>query len=73
MVDVIDDEMLRTFAAVGTPTEVADILLERFGDVVDRITLMPAADLPGPPSAGSVLFPTDWDPLVTKLRDASNR
>lgn len=73
MVDVIDDEMLRTFAAVGTPTEVADILLERFGDVVDRITLMPAADLPGPPSAGSVLFPTDWDPLVTKLRDASKR
>lgn len=73
MVDVIDDEMLRTFAAVGTPTEVADTLLERFGDVVDRITLMPAADLSGPPSASSVLFPADWDPLVSKLRDASRR
>lgn len=45
-------------------------LLERFGDVVDRITLMPAADLPGPPSARSALFPTEWDPLFEALRSA---
>ncbi len=70
MADVIDDEMLRTFAAVGTPTEVAGTLLERFGDVVDRLTLMPAADLPGPPSARSAPFPMEWDPLFEALRNA---
>lgn len=38
MADVIDDGMLRTFAAVGTPAEAADILAERYGDLADRLT-----------------------------------
>ncbi len=69
MIDLIDDEMLHTFAAVGTPIEVADILLARFGGHVDRITLMPAKRLPGQRSERSVLFPADWDPLVERLRN----
>ena len=73
MGDAVGDEMLRTFAAVGTPAEVAEVLLTRYGDAVDRITLMPARALPGPRSETSVLFPATWDPLVTRIRDAPGR
>lgn len=38
MGDVIDDEMLTTFAVVGTPEEVGDGLAARFGDILDRIS-----------------------------------
>lgn len=45
MPDVLDDEIVHTIAAVGTPTEVADLLLARFGDVADRLLIsMPIAD-----------------------------
>jgi probable F420-dependent oxidoreductase len=35
---LIDDEMLETFAVVAEPDQVAPKLLQRFGDVVDRIS-----------------------------------
>jgi len=38
MADLIDDEMVQTFAAVGTPEEIPRIVLSRFGDVVDRFS-----------------------------------
>ena len=38
MSDVINDEVLEIFAAIGTIEQVADQLVERFGDMIDRIT-----------------------------------
>jgi hypothetical protein len=38
MAELIDDDMVRTFAAVGTPEEIPDLVLSRFGDVVDRFS-----------------------------------
>ena len=35
----ISDEMLETFAVVGEPVVAATLVKERFGDVVDRVTL----------------------------------
>lgn len=37
MIDLIDDDMLRTLAVVGTPEECADEIKTRFGDVAERI------------------------------------
>jgi probable F420-dependent oxidoreductase len=37
MAAMIDDEMLNTFAVVGTPNEIAPQMLARYGDLVDRI------------------------------------
>ncbi|MFL6160212.1 MAG: TIGR03617 family F420-dependent LLM class oxidoreductase [Marmoricola sp.] len=37
MMAVVDDDMLRTLAVVGTPTEAAAEIKGRFGDVADRI------------------------------------
>ncbi|MEI8240884.1 MAG: LLM class F420-dependent oxidoreductase [Actinomycetota bacterium] len=38
MGNLIDDEVLNTFAVVGTPEEVAPELLRRYGDVIERIS-----------------------------------
>ncbi len=38
MADVVDDEVLRTFAVVGEPDQIADLVRERYGDLVDRIS-----------------------------------
>jgi probable F420-dependent oxidoreductase len=38
MTQLVDDEVLRAFAVVGTPREAARELFERVGDVVDRVT-----------------------------------
>jgi probable F420-dependent oxidoreductase len=38
MGDLIDDEMLNSFAVVGTPDEIAPELGRRYGDIVDRIS-----------------------------------
>jgi probable F420-dependent oxidoreductase len=38
MGELIDDEMLRTFAVVAEPEQIAPALLERFGDTVSRIS-----------------------------------
>jgi hypothetical protein len=41
--------MLDAFAVTGTPDEVGDKLLARFGDIVDRISLYaPGLDPSGP-------------------------
>jgi hypothetical protein len=39
MAAAVDDSVLAEFAVTGTPTEVAGQLRERFGDVVDRLSL----------------------------------
>jgi probable F420-dependent oxidoreductase len=38
MGDLIDDEILRTFAISGEPEEIPAKLLERYGDMVDRVS-----------------------------------
>ena len=40
MGDVFDDEMLDAFAVVGEPAAVAGKLLDRFGGLLDRVTLV---------------------------------
>jgi len=43
MSELIDDEVVRTFAVIGTPEEVVDELDRRYGDVASRVTIvMPA-------------------------------
>jgi probable F420-dependent oxidoreductase len=37
MIDLVDDNMLRTLAVVGTPIECAVEIKSRFGDIADRI------------------------------------
>jgi alkanesulfonate monooxygenase SsuD/methylene tetrahydromethanopterin reductase-like flavin-dependent oxidoreductase (luciferase family) len=37
MSSLIDDEMLETFAVVGAPGEIAEMMTERYGDLVDRV------------------------------------
>jgi alkanesulfonate monooxygenase SsuD/methylene tetrahydromethanopterin reductase-like flavin-dependent oxidoreductase (luciferase family) len=41
MPNMIDDTMLETLAAIGTPKQVAADVLERFGDEVDRVAFYP--------------------------------
>lgn len=60
MASLIDDEMLHTFAVIGTPEDAVDELLHRYGDVATRITL------PIPDGAD----PDRWAPLFAKLRSA---
>jgi hypothetical protein len=44
MGELIDDEVLDAFAVVGEPEQVASKVLERFGDVIDRVSFyMPYA------------------------------
>jgi probable F420-dependent oxidoreductase len=38
MGDLIDDEVLRTFAVIAEPDALGPALLERYGDIVDRFT-----------------------------------
>ena len=70
MADVIDDGMLRTIAAVGTPGEVADILLARYGDAVDRLTLVTAPPNASVTADSTPVAPPGLAPLVEKLRNA---
>ena len=56
MAGVVDDGMLRTIAAVGTPAEAAGILAERYGHLADRMTLAPvAAEAVGAVASGVLL------------------
>lgn len=41
MAGLIDDEILETFAVVGSPGEIGPEIKRRFGDVADRISLYP--------------------------------
>ena len=72
MADVIDDEMLGTIAAVGTPTEVAGTLVSRYGGIADRITLVTAS--PSDPGAAAESTPEAHrqrlQPILEALRAA---
>jgi probable F420-dependent oxidoreductase len=41
MTELITDDVVDTFAAVGAPDEIPGIVLKRFGDVVDRFSFYP--------------------------------
>jgi probable F420-dependent oxidoreductase len=45
MATLVDDDVLHTFAVVAEPDKVADAILERYGDVVDRLHLSRIAGL----------------------------
>ncbi len=48
----------------------ADILLARYGDVVDRITLMTAPPNASATAGSSPVAPARWAPLLAELRNA---
>ncbi len=52
LADAIDDEVLHTFAVIGTPEEVVEELRKRYGGLVTRITVVPPDD---PAAASSML------------------
>ncbi|MBI2708667.1 MAG: LLM class F420-dependent oxidoreductase [Actinobacteria bacterium] len=60
MGDLIDDEVLHTFAVVGTVAEVADGLAGRFGDVVDRLSFYAPYDAD----------PDRWSAVLARLKAA---
>ncbi|MXV91808.1 MAG: TIGR03617 family F420-dependent LLM class oxidoreductase [Acidimicrobiia bacterium] len=70
MPDVIDDEMLRTIAAVGTPAEVARILEARYGDVASRLIITTSFNRD---ADGHEALAADRESLLHSLRDALGR
>ena len=44
MAELIDDEMVQTFAVVGTPEEAVAEIKRRYGDIATRITLQLPAE-----------------------------
>lgn len=60
MVDLIDDELLDTFAVVAEPDRVAEQLLARYGDLFTRLTPYPLGTQP----------PELWEPIVRRLQAA---
>ena len=58
MGELVTDEMLRTFAVVGSPEEVAPELRKRFGDVIDRLSFY----------APYKSDPERWRGIITDLR-----
>ncbi|MDE0196180.1 MAG: TIGR03617 family F420-dependent LLM class oxidoreductase [bacterium] len=70
MAGVIDDDMLRTIAAVGTATEVADILADRFGGTVDRLIPVISHE---DPTAVSEHDPDVESRLLSSLRESRSR
>ena len=57
MAELVDDEVLGTFAVVADPEDVAPEVLRRYEGVVDRFSVYSGAGLP----------PELWDPLVRAL------
>ena len=58
MRDLVDDDVLGTFAVVADPEDVGAQVRERFGDMVDRFSVY-----------ASYAAPLDlWDPLVAGFR-----
>ncbi len=57
---LIDDDILGTFAIVAEPERVADAVIARFGDVVDRLSFY----------APYQADPDRWLPVVDALRSA---
>ena len=58
MADLIDDDILYTFAVVGEPSSIASGYLERYGDCVDRLSLY----TPGGGDSDNL-----WAPIVAEL------
>jgi len=58
MGDLIDDDILSTFAVVGEPDAIAPGYLARYGDCVDRLTLY----TPGSGDGDDL-----WEPIVAEL------
>ncbi len=58
MAELVDDEVLGTFAVVADPEEAGPALLDRFDGLVDRFSIYPGT---GVPLAA-------WDPVVQALR-----
>jgi probable F420-dependent oxidoreductase len=58
MRDLVDDEVLATFAVVGDPDEIGPLACKRFDGLVDRFSVY--ASYPAPIEL--------WDPLVTAFR-----
>ncbi len=61
MPELIDDEVLHTFAVVGTPDEVGGRIRDRFGDLADRISLPTDLDVGG----------DGWRQILSDLRDGA--
>jgi hypothetical protein len=60
MGQLIDDEILNTFAVVGEPEQIAPELTRRYGDVIDRISFY----------APYKADPERWAPVLDALRAA---
>jgi len=58
MGDLINDDMLNSFAVVGTPEEIAPELGRRYGDVTDRIAYYAAYERD----------PADWEQINAAMR-----
>jgi probable F420-dependent oxidoreductase len=58
MRDLVDDEVLETFAVVAAPDDVGARVRERFGGLVDRFSVY--ASYPAPPEL--------WNPLLAAFR-----
>lgn len=59
MTDMIDDEVLHTFAVVAEPDNVAAELLSRYGSTVQRLSFN---------TMGSVSEPEFWAPIIEDLK-----
>jgi probable F420-dependent oxidoreductase len=59
MADAVDDEIVRTFAVVGEPDELPELIRRRLGGVADRISFYPA----------ECNDPTLWEPILADLRE----
>jgi probable F420-dependent oxidoreductase len=60
MGDLVDDEILHTFAVVGDPDEVGPELIRRYGDVATRVSFY----------APYKSDPARWQPVIDALRAA---
>ena len=61
MADLIDDEVLHTFAVVGAPNAVAPMVWARYGALADRVVFSPE---PGDD--------TPWHAVAAQLRDLAS-
>jgi Luciferase-like monooxygenase len=60
MADLIDDDVVDAFAAVGPPEEIPSIILRRFGDIVDRFSFY----------APYKADPEQWQAMLAKFSEA---
>ena len=63
MGELIDDEILETFAVVGEPEEIPKLLLGRYGDIVDRLSFY----------APYQSDPDRWAAVLDGFRNSSTR